>query len=650
MTPAHHDTLSESLNPSAVSRQDTAVARGGRGRLLILLCALTGGTTLARPQENVGDIPDGNRSTQVHLIKIYDEFDHVIKQDDRPVLPFSPKNTCRKCHDYEKIRHGWHFNAADSGVSPGRPGEPWILVDPGALTQIPLSYRNWRGTYRPYDVGLSSLKFLATFGHHVPGGSVGEKERELNDYMRWRVSGTLEVNCQSCHNGDPGQSQAEYGIQVLRQNFRWAATAGSGFATVQGSAAEMPDSYDQYSAVPPEKSDILPPTVTYNSSRMDPSGRVLFNVPRKMPAAQCAFCHSSKVIDPARPERWEADEDVHMAAGMLCIDCHRNGIDHRIIRGYEGESESRDQPPVGSFTCRGCHLGSTGESAPLEGRRGAPRPAHLGIPPVHFERLACTACHSGPWPDATTYRVKTSRAHALGIPKADRADDALPHIASPVFAQQSDGTFAPHNIFWPAFWGFERNSIIVPIGPDRIRPLVTVILGRDTTRRTGRWPVVREPEILEILHLARGLDSAAGDPVYVSGTVTYAIGPGGTLTRTRQDAARAYAWPIAHDVRPKAQSLGIRGCTDCHDTGAPFHFGTVKVASPFVASADSLTRMTDYQDVSRISAWFFSMSFLFRPGLKAVIILCFLLIAAVVLLQTMRGLAHIIRKLAAGEK
>jgi hypothetical protein len=62
-----------------------------------------------------------------------------------------------------------------------------------------------------------------------------------------------------------------------------------------------------------------------------------------------------------------------------------------------------------------------------------------------------------------------------------------------------------------------------------------------------------------------------------------------------------------------------------------------------------MTRMTEYQDKSAASAWLFSMSFLFRPGLKALIILSFVLIALVVLIYTMRGLAHIIRTLAEEE-
>jgi hypothetical protein len=613
--------------------------------LMVILCACAPAYA-GMQQEGIGDIPDGNRTASVHLLKLYDESGHLITPDDRPLMPFSPKQTCGKCHDYGKVSRGWHFNAADSGAGAGRNGEPWILVDPGAATQVPLSYRNWGGTYRPSDLGLSAFGFLTTFGHHLPGGGVGEGSMEPGDYMRSQVSGTLEVNCQSCHNADPAQSQAEYGVQVLRQNFRWAATAASGFATVRGSAGDMPDSYDMYTAVPPGESNKLPPTVMYAPSRIDASDRVLFTVPRKMPAGQCAFCHSSKVIDPDRGERWEGEEDVHVAAGMVCVDCHRNGIDHEITRGYEGEADLRHQPLVASFTCRGCHLGTGLDPIPHDGRRGAPRPEHRGIPPVHFERLACTACHSGPWPGETTFSVKTSRAHALGIPKADRADDALPHIVTPVFAKQSDGTFAPHDLIWPAFWAFTINGRLSVIPPVRVRPIVSSILLRDTTRRAGRWPLLREREILGILGELRAGDTTAGDPLYVSGGMIYSISPAGTLTKHPGDQARPYAWPIAHDVRPKAQSLGIRGCGDCHATDSPFHFGIVKIASPYVLGGDSLSRMTDYQNVSPVSAWLFSMSFLFRPGLKLIIILCFTLITWVVVLQISRVLLRIIRHLA----
>jgi len=604
------------------------------------LC-LAGAPCAAEMPDTLGDVPDGNRSVPLHLLKLYDEFDHLISPGDSPLMPYSPKQTCRKCHDYEKIRRGWHFNAADSLVSPGRPGEPWILVDPSAATQIPLSYRAWPGTYRPSDVGLTTFGFLKTFGHHLPGGLSGEKEGEAADYMRWQVSGELDANCQSCHNADPGASQAEYGVQVMRQNFRWAATSGSGFAVVQGSAAEMPDNYDMYSAVPSEKSDMLPPTVSYNASRFDVAGRVLFNVPRRMNATQCAFCHSSKVISAAQGEPWLGGGDVHSEAGMICVDCHRNGIDHLVIRGYEGEAAARGKSEIARFTCRGCHLGS--EGVPLAGGRGAPHPEHLGIPPVHFEKLSCTVCHSGAWPEGLSSRVKTSRAHALGIPKADKSDDALPQIVTPVFIKESDGTYGPQDVFWPAFWGYEKKGTVHPVPPARVRPLVAAIFQSDTTRSIGRWPLLREPDIATILRGLRAQDSSAGSPVYVSGGEMYTLTEAGGIQRQKTEASHPYSWPIAHDVRPKWQSLGIGGCTDCHSTDAPFYFGMVKVASPFVAEKDSLKAMTEFEEECPLWTWLFSASFLFRPALKVLIIVCFMTIGSLVLLYTFRGLAQLVR-------
>ena len=73
------------------------------------------------------------------------------------------------------------------------------------------------------------------------------------------------------------------------------------------------------------------------------------------------------------------------------------------------------------------------------------------------------------------------------------------------------------------------------------------------------------------------------------------------------------------------------------------------IGSPYVVRLDSMARMTTYQDKSAISAWLFSLSFLFRPGLKVLIIASFLLNALVVLIYAMRGLATIIQKLAAEE-
>lgn len=619
--------------------------------LIVPLAFLSVARTFAQAPDTVGDVPDGSRSVPVHLIKLFDENDHVVKPDDSPLMPFSTKHTCGKCHSYEKIRLGWHFNAADSGVAPGRVGEPWILVDRQAAVQAPLSHRNWKGAYAPLAFGLSTLKFLATFGRHLPGGGVGEDEnaRGPEEYLRWQVSGNLEVNCQSCHNADQAQSPAEYGVQVLRQNFRWAPTASSGFATVQGSAGEMPDNYDLYSAVPPERSDRIPPTVHFNASRFNVAGKVLFSAVRKVPPSQCYFCHSSKVVDVPAAERWEKEEDVHIAAGMICVDCHRNGVEHRMVRGYAGEAEEAGKGSSVSLTCKGCHLGGGDDGAVPHGRRRAPVPLHVGIPPVHFDKLSCTTCHSGPWPSEKTVLVKTSRAHALGIPKASKDDDALPQIATPVFVRNSEGVYGPVNVFWPAFWAYRHDSNVDPVVPAVIRPLIADIVQKDTTRVPGRWPQLREEDIRAILSTLRAIDSTRGEPVYVSGGNVYSLWDAGTLLARSQEAAEPYAWPIAHDVRPKAQSLGVRGCDDCHATDAPMFFGKVRVASPFLMPRDSVASMTSFQQQTPVYPWILSMSFHFRPWLKAIIIISFAIVGLVVMLYGMRGLAHIIRVLA-GEK
>jgi hypothetical protein len=244
-----------------------------------------------------------------------------------------------------------------------------------------------------------------------------------------------------------------------------------------------------------------------------------------------------------------------------------------------------------------------------------PRPSHVGVPPVHFEKLACTACHSGPWPSNRAMSVKTSRAHGLGIPKIDKTDDALPHIVSPVFAKQENGTYAPHNLIWPAYWAYSRNEAMQPVSPELVRPLLREIVQRDTTRHSGATPVLRDADVLELLQQLHRLDSSRGAPVYVSAGKVFERAPDGTLAARELVAARPYAWPIAHDVRPAAQSLGVRGCDDCHATDAPFYFGSVGVASPFFAHGEGVARMTEYQDQSPVFPRLFSMSFLFRPGL-----------------------------------
>ena len=238
--------------------------------LALILIVMSIFATQTMAQTKLGDVSDGNRSIPVHLIKLYDEEGSDIRPGDDRRMPFSTKQTCLPCHNYNKITSGWHFNAADPEVPPGRRGQPWIFADRTSATQLPLSYRAWPGTYRPDELGITPMLFLQLFGRHMPGGGIGDDEERQapENVMRWWVSGSLEVNCLSCHDAEQGHDQAEFGTQIRKQNFRWAASATSGFATVHGSAKDMRDNYSIYGSLLDDGRKI-PPGITYDKPHLE---------------------------------------------------------------------------------------------------------------------------------------------------------------------------------------------------------------------------------------------------------------------------------------------------------------------------------------------------------------------------------------------
>jgi hypothetical protein len=157
--------------------------------------------------------------------------------------------------------------------------------------------------------------------------------------------------------------------------------------------------------------------------------------------------------------------------------------------------------------------------------------------------------------------------------------------------------------------------------------------------------VLTSDDVASTLRSLAKTDPTAGSPVYISGGHLYKISTEGFLLSRSSDAAQPYLWPVGHDVRPKDQSLGVRGCDDCHAPGGPFFAGTVHSASPFFAGDDTTAAMTTFQEQSPVYPWILSSSFFFRPALKFLIILAFIVIAAVVVLYGMRGLGYVVRTL-----
>lgn len=424
---------------------------GGAGVLALFLLVCTG-----HAQEAAVDLlRTDSRSPYVHRLTLYDHDGVAIDPRDPFAGPYSPRATCGKCHDYGAIGSGWHFNAPTTKFPPGRPWEPWLLANAPDQPPIALSGRPWPGTVSPAAAGLSHWQFVKRFGHHLPGGGYGEPTAAevvaSPEAVRWRISGPLEIDCMFCHAADLQHDPGEAARQIEAENFKWAATAALGLAVIRGEARRAPDDWDPLMPPSPDHPELAGPQLVWDLTRFDPNDRVLFDITRRPPNERCYYCHTVRPVGPGAPEPLVTHADVHLAAGLLCVDCHRNGIDHQIVRGYDDEAGERAESWRAVFSCAGCHLGAPDPQNPnlaLGGRYGAPHPQHRGLPPLHFERMSCTACHSGPWPEDAPQQFQTALAHGLGLATRDRTDSQPPAIVGPIFAEQADGKIAPQRAIW----------------------------------------------------------------------------------------------------------------------------------------------------------------------------------------------------------
>ncbi|MGE3312970.1 MAG: hypothetical protein AB7O66_23625 [Limisphaerales bacterium] len=645
----------------------------------------------ASPTPAADGVMTESRMPYRHVIPLRDHAGDMItppaaldedgKPQDPRGNPLSTAQTCGRCHDYASISQGWHFNAAHTNVAAGRPGEPWILTDPATRTQIPLSYRGWRGTFLPADVGLSDFDFLVNFARHYPGGGVGEPASEriagTNDVRlrRMQITGALEIDCLICHAKHGHYDHEARFKAVSAENFKWAPTIASELGAY---GATRPAKAFADAWRPPRPAPANLPPIKYERGRFDIANHVAIEVTRKPPPSNCYYCHTSE--SQLGGSRWHSDGDVHIRAGMSCVDCHRNGIDHQIVRGYEGESRDRspsaasidlqtqlilrDDPAISeadarrlaetqladelgkveTLTCGGCHFGSPDGKFP--GRLGAPKPHHAGFPPIHFEKLTCTACHSGPVPGDAAEIVHTSLAHKLGLPAPMRGANTAPGIVQPVFLRTSSGQIAPHKVVWPAYWGVLSNGLVRPLLPEAVAKSAGDKFPTQSTADIERDPYKTKPlsadQIREIL-TALGSGMSNAEPVLVASGKLHRLAEN-EVRSEEHEAASPYAWPVGHDVRPASQSVGAaKGCADCHSEDSPIYFGTVTARGP-VDPTEAITRThleLRSEDPAVVST--FAFTFKFRPMLKVVTFGCAIILLGAVLgrfLVVLSGARH----------
>jgi hypothetical protein len=579
----------------------------------------------------LGDYRDGSQSRPVHRVHLFDAQGFRIFPGVNDNQPFSMGVTCGKCHDVEAVAKGWHFST--DGPS-GRPAQPWVFWDAGLATQIPLALRAWPGVFEPNAIGLTDWWFIQAFGRHLTGGQIHKPVEDdmLSPGDPWEFSGDLEINCLACHNAAATHDQAQAAEQIGVHNYAWSHVATTDFAHVAGAASRQARTWEQ-GAMGQDA-----PQVEYDTSRFFSDNQVLMDIRRHVPNERCLFCHSNQDIP---GHGIHQDQDVHLAAGMSCVDCHRNGLDHKIVRGYEQEAQDFNDPPRAALSCQGCHLGIEDAQQPTAGRLIAPVPEHKGIPVIHFEKLSCTACHSGAWPGARTLEVKTSRAHALGTRRVNRTDDTLPHIQKPVFAVGTDGKIAPHKLVWPAYWGWLQNESVQPATLSVVRSAAQGILPTGYELESVDWPALDNDLIGQVLVRMNAQAPTGVVAVYVSGGKVYQW-DGGTVKAQDHDAAAAVTWPMAHDVRPASQSLGVRSCQDCHDVKAGMLFGGVAVDGP-LADPNITVAMAEFHGLDAGLNRLFAQSFVFRPWMKLACTFACLLILSVLATYGLRAVVGVAR-------
>lgn len=597
-----------------------------------------------------------SRSDYVHRIELFDADNSRILPGNAS-LPYSPARTCGRCHDYKHITTGFHFNPDSSAGDHGRPAETFIWVDPTTGTQLPVSLRDWKNSFTPNQLGISDWEFDLKFGGRTAGGYGFKRDAEsTNDQTgepqqkaaidRFHLTGELDTDCMMCHSRDSVFDIESWNKQIDNQNFAWAATAAIGLAKVDGQVRRLKDDFDIEASKADQYSGPKLPTTKYDENRFDAEGKVFFDIVRMPSNNACYRCHSNLSVGAGSSPRWTHDNDVHIRAGFACVDCHRNGIGHNIVRGFENEIHPH-QAETENLSCRGCHMASDNETLASQsggGRMGAPLPLHKGLPPVHLERMSCTACHSGPRLTSEIGLLQTALAHQLGL-KEHRNKHQQPKIARTVFLPDEENVLYPYRMMWPSFWGVAVDKVVTPLNPNdshqwlrstlRIRKDFEEEMAKTRLSKSQRSEILgteraklKEDELndeekrkLAELKKAQGIiaikekiekallklrqEITVGQPVYVCGEDIYQLDGGGKLEIVNNPHPKPYSWPIGHDVRPARWALGANGCKDCHANDSPFFYATVITQSPLEVNEPVARPMHEYSklDASLLGTW-----------------------------------------------
>ena len=495
----------------------------------------------------------GSPETYLHHIELRDSQGQVISATENSGQIPDMGATCAPCHDVDRASGGLHGGEGPNGST----GEPWFLTDSRSGTRWPFHSRLWPGMSSAEDLGLDQGDLQKRHGAFDPGG-------------HHSFSGQSS-DCLICHlRGSYNFEQRTDLIQAGKPDLAPFVAAG----LIDESAALV-------------------------SGRFDHQEKVTLDLRGDAGQEACLHCHSvtSAAVSDQRP-RWAHAQDVHLAAGMSCVDCHRAGLDHHVVRGKDGEIHPSGVS-VESLSCRGCHLPS-GEPV----MHSAPRPEHRGLPHFHLEAMTCTACHSGALQGEEGELIWTSRAHQLGIARQGRIATDPPAIHSGILLKDDQDRWAPHYQAWPEGWmhlSTEDQAAAVIPPADLRTPL------RRTLRVRGNLlekiaGTVEDPGRAE-RSLSAFLGQLDSPTALVTSGHAWQRSPGDQLKPVSHELAKPIQWKVGHPVRPASMSLGSNGCNDCHAPEESWPLLVSKPASLIPLAAADTVSVADHSDPRAITTF-----------------------------------------------
>jgi len=581
--------------------------------------------------------------------------------------PYSPRKTCGACHDYDKITEGFHFmqGAGEKPTAeqaercqwvstPGNYGGTWC--SPAPLYRYLSPKKN--SSARTMD--MTSFSFItAECGVCHPGGGSMEFDREGKrydvwmsdpnsglvpgdennfdgDYYQalWSKTGVLEADCGICHL--PEYDFAERKAQLERLNFRWTATAGAKLGKVVGAVKNAEN-----------------PIVAYNKDMFDSEGKLSLHLVPEPRNEACLNCHA-KPGWKKRGSNFRARTDVHLRAGLKCVDCHPaassaddpriNGKEvHQIGKGDDPGGHVRDDLDNTCRTCDYCH--STGYL-------GAPIAKHKWLPSLHLDRLSCQACHI---PErmvkAAQFQASDVFNPGTKIPTKGKYlwtfygpdmkywnhygdlemmgyDDKPTEPYRPVLAKYKEKIYPVNRVHtaWPAIEVIGQSGLMQPKMGDIYGMWVGhqadstkyPELGKITDDNGDGVPEINRPEeidaiIASVTEMLRKTNYpmegkrvvwAMDDRVYSSGMDYQTI-----KIESWEASPFGNVHKYNHDVYPARAALGSNGCSDCHGS-EQFFFAPV-LYYPFNEGAESVfipqTEILGYKGKPRqytgVAAW-----------------------------------------------